>query len=143
MLFQTPPLAAKALTSVWRWPHFTIQELACQCSGRFCRGEYWHDGTFLDALEKMRSLAGRALIVTSGHRCPQWNAAVGGAPRSQHKTIAADILLADHNRHRLKEAAMQAGFSGLGLARSFLHIDRRAVPARWYYNGSESLWKTS
>ncbi|MEL6210487.1 MAG: D-Ala-D-Ala carboxypeptidase family metallohydrolase, partial [Pseudomonadota bacterium] len=79
----------------------------------------------------------------SGHRCDLWNAAVGGAPRSQHKKIAADIALAGHDRHKLKAAAERAGFSGLGLARTFLHVDRRCGPAQWFYKGSEAVWTRS
>lgn len=125
----------------WRWPHFRVGELACHCGGRFCAGEYWHDPAFLDALEALRTQAGKALFITSGHRCALWNAAVGGAPASQHKRLAVDIALAGHDRHALLEAAISLGFTGLGLARTFLHLDRRARPARWFYHGSESLWQ--
>ncbi|MEO0881530.1 MAG: D-Ala-D-Ala carboxypeptidase family metallohydrolase [Pseudomonadota bacterium] len=131
------------MAEIWRWPHFSVEELACRCRGRFCDGEYWHDGAFLDALEMLRAQIGAPLRVTSGHRCRQWNAAVGGAPRSEHKTIAADIAIGRHARHELKDAAVRAGFSGIGMARTFLHIDRRSKPARWYYKGSEAVWKTS
>ena len=142
MLFQTITDAGNRLGARWRWPHFTLAELACRCGGRFCGGAYWHDPVFLDGLEQMRALAGRPLVIASGHRCAGWNAAVGGAPLSRHKQIAADIRLAGHNRFALLAAAEQAGFIGLGLARSFLHVDRRARPARWFYPGSETLWKT-
>ncbi|MGB3627145.1 MAG: D-Ala-D-Ala carboxypeptidase family metallohydrolase [Henriciella sp.] len=142
MLYSTPAEAAAALSLVWRWPNFSIGELACRCRGRFCAGEYWHDAGFLDGLEAVRAaLGGRALVVTSGHRCAGWNAAFGGAPLSRHKQIAADIALAGHDRFALLEEAEAAGFTGLGLAKSFLHLDRRARPARWYYPGSETLWK--
>lgn len=126
----------------WRWPHFSPRELACRCAGRFCRGEYWHDPDFLDALEALRAAAGRALVVNSGHRCELWNAHVGGAAHSLHKTIAADIALAGHDRFRLLRQAERLGFTGRGLGRTFLHLDRRAVPARWYYPGSKASWQT-
>lgn len=43
-------------------------------------------------LERIRSLAGKAIVVSSGYRCPELNAAVGGAKNSQHMTgEAADI----------------------------------------------------
>lgn len=132
--------AALAAHPDWRWPHFSARELSCRCAGRFCAGEYWHDPGFLDALEALRAAAGRALVITSGHRCALWNAAVGGAPASMHKTLAADIALAGHDRHALLAAAERCGFTGLGLARSFLHVDRRARPARWYYRGSRPSW---
>lgn len=140
MLYPNPTAANRALSAQWRWPHFSARELSCRCGGRFCGGQYWHDAGFLDALEDMRARAGGPLVLTSGHRCAGWNASVGGAPLSRHKQIAADIRIAGHRRDRLLYAANGAGFTGLGLARSFLHVDRRARPARWYYPGSEKLW---
>lgn len=132
---------ASPAARAWRWPHFKPAELNCRCGGRYCAGEYWHDPEFLDALETMREKIRRPLIVASGHRCALWNAAVGGAPLSRHKTIAADLVLAGQDRHRLLRAAEIAGFTGFGLGATFLHIDRRATPARWFYPGSETQWK--
>jgi len=142
-LFPSVSAAEAAIGGDWCWPHFTITELACRCAGRFCRGEYWHDPAFLDALEALRREVGRVLIITSGHRCDQWNAAIGGAPRSQHKQIAADIWLSGHDRHALLSSAEAAGFTGIGRGKTFIHLDRRAVPARWYYKGSAEIWQTS
>jgi len=141
MLFARGSEAVAALAGQWRWPHFSVAELACKCGGRFCDGAYWHAPDFLDGLEAMRVRVGRPLVINSGHRCAQWNAAVGGAALSRHKQIAADISLRGHDRFRLRSAAQAAGFAGLGLARSFLHVDCRAWPATWYYQGSESLWQ--
>ena len=140
MFYPNPESAVRALSASWRWPHFSVREFSCRCGGRFCSGQYWHDAEFLDALEDMRARAGRPLVLTSGHRCAGWNAAVGGAPLSRHKQIAADIRIAGHSRKALLDAAIGAGFTGFGLGRSFLHVDRRARPARWYYPGSERLW---
>lgn len=43
-------------------------------------------------LEQVRSVAGRAIILKSGYRCPELNAAVGGSATSAHLTgYAADI----------------------------------------------------
>ncbi len=142
MLYRSRALAEALLGPSWRWPHFKIGELACHCAGRFCAGDYWHAPDFLDALEALRSEAGHALHVTSGHRCAQWNAAVGGAPLSQHRTLAVDLALAGHDRHALKASAVRCGFTGLGLARTFLHLDRRARPATWHYGRSKETWMT-
>ncbi len=142
MLFLSATEAEAALSAHWRWPHFSVRELACRCAGRFCAGEYWHDPGFLDALEALRADAGHALVVNSGHRCTLWNAAVGGAPLSRHKTLAVDIALSGHDRHALRAAAIGRGFTGLGLARTFLHLDRRGRPATWTYSGSLSAWTT-
>lgn len=127
----------------WRWPHFTPRELACRCGGRFCAGEYWHAPVFLDALEALRAEAGRPLVINSGHRCQVWNSYVGGVRFSFHRSIAVDISLAGHDRHALLAAAERQGFTGHGLAKSFLHLDRRVKAARWFYPGSEPSWQTS
>lgn len=126
----------------WRWPHFSPRELACRCGGHFCAGEYWHDEGFLDALEALRADIGKPLVVNSGHRCDQWNLSVGWAENSRHRTIAVDIALAGHDRFRLLAAAERHGFTGIGLARTFIHLDRRLVPPRWFYKRRASVWQT-
>ncbi len=142
MLFETERAASLALDANWQWPHFSIDELKCKCAGRFCQGSYWHDSDFLTALEAVRAEIKRPLIITSGHRCDQWNALVGGVPLSRHRQIAVDISLLGHDRKLLLEAAKRAGFTGLGLARNFIHLDRRNKPATWFYKGSKTLWQT-
>ena len=141
-LFATPAAAMRFIGEGWRWPHFTPTEMACRCGGRFCGGEIWLDESFMDALEALRRALGRPLTVTSAHRCAQWNAAVGGAAMSRHKQIAVDISLRGHDRLGVLLAAESLGFTGLGLARSFIHLDRRKRPTRWYYQRSKSLWQT-
>lgn len=143
MLFKSSSDAYSALNASWRWPHFSVPELACRCGGRFCQASYWHDPDFLDALEALRTLVGRPLIITSGHRCAQWNAAIGGAPLSQHKKIAVDIALSGHDRFALRDAALQNGFRGQGLARTFIHLDRKAKSATWFYGRSKEVWQIS
>lgn len=141
MRFATARDARDQLESVWRWPNFSIAELACRCGGRFCDRAYWHDSDFLDQLQALRDQIGKPLIVTSAHRCPQWNAYVGGAPRSRHKRLAVDIALTGHDRGELYRRSRALQFTGFGLARSFLHLDRRRHPATWFYTGSEKLWQ--
>jgi hypothetical protein len=138
MLYLSPP-DPKSLD--WRWPNFTPVELACRCRGRHCGGEYWHDPAFLNALQKLRDQIGR-LVITSGHRCAGWNASVGGAPASRHLNIAVDVSLMELDRFAVLAAAEQLGFTGIGLARTFIHLDRRVSPARWYYQRSKSSWQT-
>jgi zinc D-Ala-D-Ala carboxypeptidase len=122
----------------WRWPHFTPEELACDCK-RHCQGEYYHDETFLDALEALREIVG-PLRINSAHRCKGHNKAVGGATCSLHmRKIAADIALAGHDRKALAVAARKVGFRGIGYGRTFLHVDlgmRRA----WTYPGALPAW---
>ena len=135
--------AHHALARDWRWRNFQIAELACRCGGRFCRRQYWHEPRFLDHLQALRDRLGQPLIVHSGHRCPLWNARVGGAPKSQHKRMAVDLAVDGHARGALLAAARAIGFTGVGLARSFLHLDLRARPATWFYHGSKETWTMS
>lgn len=125
----------------WAWPHFRPVELACKCLISGCRGEYWHDPAFLDALEALRAKMRRPIRINSGHRCAVRNALVRGAPRSFHRRIAVDVSLSNHDPHKLEAAALDCGFTGIGRGRTFLHLDRRAIPARWTYAGADKTWQ--
>ncbi len=141
MFFVSAGAAEAALQNGWRWPTFSIAELCCKCNGRYCNRTYWHDPVFLDALTQVRADVGGPLHVTSGHRCPDWNRQVGGAPASKHLHIAVDLAVASHPRSKLLQSARQRGFNGIGLAARFIHLDRRRDPALWIYDGSEHLWR--
>src|SRR5690348_6267926 len=119
-----------------RWPHFTPHELACHCCGEMCA---WSEA--LDAIERLRSAMNAPLVINSGHRCALHNARVGGAPRSLHKQLAFDVSLAAHDPAQLERAAHASGFRGFGYGQTFLHLDTRVTPARWFYgNRSKSKW---
>lgn len=54
-----------------------------------------------NVLDRLRGEWGRPIIVTSGYRCKELNAAVGGARNSQHlKGQAADIISDDFEAFR-------------------------------------------
>lgn len=119
-----------------RWPHFTPHELACHCCGEMC---VWPEA--LDAIEALRRAMAAPLVITSGHRCALHNARVGGAPLSLHKQLAFDVALAPHDPAQLAHAAHRSGFCGFGYGQTFLHLDTRARPARWFYgNRSKTKW---
>ena len=59
------------------------------------------DDLVANVLDKLRSEWGRPIIVTSGYRCKELNAAVGGTHYSQHlKGQAADIVSDDFEAFR-------------------------------------------
>jgi hypothetical protein len=119
-----------------RWPHFSPRKIACPCCGEVV---IWPEA--LDALERLRAAMDAPLVITSGHRCALHNARVGGAPLSLHKKLAFDVALAAHDPARLFALARTAGFSGFGFGQTFLHLDTRARPARWFYGSrSRSQW---
>ena len=97
------------ITMTSKWRHFTLDELihsdtadrlgidnsptseAIQCI----------DGLVTNVLDRLRGEWGRPIIVTSGYRCKELNAAVGGTRNSQHlKGQAADIVSDDFGAFR-------------------------------------------
>ena len=117
-----------------RWPNFSHGELSC----RHC-GEYVHNPEFLDALQDLRNRLQASLHILSAHRCSLHNAAVGGAPLSQHLGMAVDIALHNHDRHFILSAAKSSGFTGFGHYITFLHLDM-GRPRFWF--GSAKAKKT-
>lgn len=67
-----------------------------------------------ECLDPIRERWGKPIIVTSGYRCPELNAAVGGAPTSQHmKGEAADIKDAGGDNKGLFELIKRMQLAGL------------------------------
>jgi hypothetical protein len=126
---------AGAPWDVSRWPNFSPHELACPCCGEILVRE-----DALDAIQRLRDAMAAPLIIDSGHRCALHNARVGGAPLSQHKSLAFDVRLSGHAPMVLRACAQQCGFHGFGYGNSFLHLDVRARPAHWFY-GKRSIEK--
>jgi zinc D-Ala-D-Ala carboxypeptidase len=125
-------------TADWRWQHFAPSELACKCQ-RYCKGEYYHDPAFLDALEALRAIVG-PLKINSGRRCKGHNKAVGGSRASMHmRTLAADISLTGHDRKAIALAARKVGFRGIGYGRTFIHVDL-GIRRAWTYPGAMPAW---
>ena len=92
-----------------KWKYFTLDELIhSDTADRLCIDNTPDDDAIdnLDrlvtrVLDKLRDGWGRPIIVTSGYRCKELNAAVGGARNSQHlKGQAADIISDDFEEFR-------------------------------------------
>lgn len=87
-------------------------------------------------LEPLRASYG-PVTVLSGHRSPQHNAAVGGAPLSQHVYgehgygVAADVRCARGTPREWYAYLEQLHPGGLGLYPTHVHVDNRHGRARW------------
>ena len=93
------------------------------------------DGDFMQKLLTFRVWWARPMRRTSFFRCLKYNAELGSKPDSQHVLgKAGDILVASHERHEFVKLAFKAGFTGIGVAETFIHLDTRdKAPALWIY----------
>lgn len=106
--------------------YFSESELSCNCGE--CDG--WMDEEFLERLDDLREMYGRAMVLSSAYRCNEYNFVVGGTQHSPHtKGIAVDVVVAGVNAYDLVSYAMKMGFSGIGIKQEgnwsgrFIHLD--------------------
>jgi uncharacterized protein YcbK (DUF882 family) len=115
-------------------PNFTVKEMECKCGCGFCD----FDLEFLDRLQALRDILKHPLVITSGFRCVRHNEAVGGGKTSNHMAgIAVDIStwgMKSDDLYKLMNGAIDLGFTGIGVAKNFIHIDTRKGKAKmWLY----------
>jgi uncharacterized protein YcbK (DUF882 family) len=94
----------------------------------------------MQALEVLREQVDFRIMVTSGYRCPEHNANVGGSVGSQHMVFATDVRPKDRKDLRLFNArlgmirirANVLGFIGIGVYSTWVHLDmRKGDNVRW------------
>ncbi len=113
--------------------HLSKSEFACRDCGKAVVSP-----ELIAALEELRKLAGRAIRIISGYRCPERNAAVGGAGKSQHLNgYGADIAIEGLSVAEMYALALEVDAfreGGLGVYHDgHLHVDVRGAAARWGY----------
>lgn len=102
------------------------------------------DTQYLYMLNKLREEFGKPMIVSSGYRCPAYNARLSSSGRAGPHTTgkAVDIVVSGSDAHRLIGLAIKHGFSGIGvsqkgkMSRRFVHIDNLNTALRpwvWSY----------
>ncbi len=120
--------------------HFSEDEFRCKCAAKgyreedgFCGGKVWVSPELVAMLEALRArLGGRTMLISSGCRCPKYNAIIGGSPRSQHvEGKAADIVVSGVRPNEVAAEAERMGFGGVGRYDAFTHVDVRSEKARW------------
>jgi uncharacterized protein YcbK (DUF882 family) len=126
----TFPLPERDIMSMLS-PNFSRKELAC----RHC-GELRVQEPLVRALEELRELAGAALLVLDGYRCPEHNLEMGKVPDSEHtKGWAADLTIPGRSLQEMYELALQVPQffeGGIGVYdQNYLHVDVRQGKARW------------
>ena len=91
---------------------------------------------FIHALDKLRESCGFPFAITSGYRDPSHSAEIKKERPGQHTLgIAADIAVAGGaQRFMIVSKALELGFSGIGVAKTFVHVDTRTTdPMLWCY----------
>ena len=116
--------------------YFKLSEFQCKC--KKCQDNNIMpvvDERLFILLDNIREKMGCPVIVNSGYRCHNHNAAVGGVPDSQHVLgKAADIYVLPPNKvTRLHSVAQDCNADGIGFypKRNFVHVDVRGYRARW------------
>ena len=121
---------------------FTEAEFACS----HCRQEQMQQ-EFITALDKIRREFGKPIIVSSGYRCPEYNAQISSTgERGPHTTgWAVDIAIAGAEAHALIDLALSHLVTGVGIKQHgpfegrFIHLDmlksegNRNRPWVWSY----------
>ena len=106
--------------------YFNLKEFSCKHCGQL--PPQGMNKVLLEKLDLLRDRIGAPIIVTSGYRCPEHNAAVGGVSNSQHvQGNAADIVCNAVSVDELADVAAAIGFDGIGRYYSdgFVHVDCR------------------
>lgn len=102
-------------------------------------------------LERVRRVLGRPIVVTSGYRCPEVNAALGGAPQSAHlHGLAADFRVSGMTPREvcqiIEQHADMVGFDKLIFEGTWTHIafpDGASDPAGEVLTAHFSAGKTA
>lgn len=120
--------------------HFSFLEMRCKCGGvnADCM-RVWTPRSVFAALEVSRAKENHPITVTSGCRCPNYNAHVGGAKSSRHMAgDAVDWTGPDKDTTRSWRVWRGIGFGGH--SDHSLHTDLRPTsttssPMTWLYPG--------
>ena len=120
---------------------FSKAELECKGQTCNCTFPGMHP-TVMAMANDLRKQFG-AIIVNSGYRCPEHNAAVGGSSSSYHmKGMAIDLKATGATPAELYDylTARYPSKYGIGLYHSFVHIDCRTE--KWARKASpDGVWK--
>ena len=114
--------------------NFSRSEFACACGCGFDDIKDYH----VEMLQKVRTEIGIPMVINSGCRCMGHNMDVGGVPNSAHpRGEASDVACMDGTRrYTLISAALKVGFNRIGVAKTFVHLDRDPflpAPRIWVY----------
>ena len=105
------------------YKYFTVDELKCQHCGK-----HNMDDKFMVKIESLRHELGFPFTVTSAYRCPDHPIEARKASPGAHASgRAIDIACQGDKAHKLLQAALRMGLSGIGVNQKgsgrFIHLD--------------------
>ena len=103
------------------------------------------DDGFMRDLDRLRAVVGFPLAVSSGYRCPAYNARLSstGAAGPHTTGKAVDVPLVGSKALKLVETAASLGFTGIGINqrgphnKRFIHLDKltpQEGPRPWIWS---------
>lgn len=111
--------------------YFKLSEFDCKETG-----ENKMSKEFLQKLDELRHYCGFPFVITSGYRSVNHSAEKHKSKGGTHtQGIAADIFINNGvDRMGLVAKALELGFTGIGVAKTFIHVDiRNSTPVMWTY----------
>lgn len=115
------------------WKHFKLSEK----SGQLGHTVADLDTKLVDMLDELRGRCGFPFVITSGYRTPEENAKIKGsvAGSAHTKRLAVDIACTDSKKRiKIVGEAYAMGFIGIGIDKSFVHLDIMGDNKRiWLY----------
>ena len=113
--------------------YFSLEEFNCQETGENEMSE-----EFIHKLDELRAKCGFPFTITSGYRSTSHSIEAKKARPGRHtEGIACDIAVSNgFERMNIVHEALKMGcFNGIGIAKSFVHVDTRPAEKRvmWVY----------
>jgi len=102
--------------------YFKLEDFDCQETG-----ENNMDVAFIHKLDELREACDFPFVITSGYRSKDHSIEKKKtSPGTHAQGIAADIKVSGgFQRYKIVEKALLMGFRGVGIAKTFIHIDDR------------------
>jgi len=94
------------------------------------------DPGFLEMLDELRHRCDFPFVINSGYRSPEHSIEnKKEKPGTHAQGIAADVrVFSGLQKHILLKEAFDMGFTGIGIANTYIHIDTRdSTPVVWTY----------
>jgi zinc D-Ala-D-Ala carboxypeptidase len=114
------------------YKYFKLEEFDCQATGNNEMKE-----EFIHKLDELREACGFSFHITSGFRDGKGHPIERrkSKPGTHAQGIAADISVSGGaERYIIVREAMRLGFTGIGVAKTFVHVDiRETTPVVWEY----------